>query len=752
MPFMRSGIDRSKEHARSYVNYSHHSLKLFWKYIKKHPASVVMCLVGALLVLLGLFFLWAATLPLPDLASLSQIQVDQSVKLYDRTGTVLLYDLTNNNIERTTVSLSQISPDIQDATIAIEDPTFYQNDGIDLKAILRSAVVDVLHLGATEGGSTITQQVIKNTVLTDDKSIARKIKEWILALKLTRVVSKQQILEIYLNQVPYGGPMYGVEEASETFFGVHASQVTLPEAAYLAALLEAPSYYSPYGNNKAALDARKNLVLQDMYTHGYITEQQEESAETTQVIFLPQKTSALLAPHFVFYVEQYLEQKYGEEALQTDGWTVITSLDANLQQQAESIVGAGALSNATKYNASNAGMIAIDPTNGQILVMVGSRNYFDTTIDGAYNVTLANRQPGSAFKPFVYAQAFTEGYTPDTVLWDVPTQFDTACSPTNFTNANGCYSPVNYDGLFRGPMTLRDAIAQSINVPSVKVLYLAGIPQSLELAKSMGITTLGPASQYGLTLVLGGGDVTLLQMTSAYGAFATNGVHYPTTPVLKIMDANGNVIEDDTQPTGTQVVGPQVAEEINDVLSDPVARAPLGENEYLYFPGYDVAVKTGTTDDFRDAWTIGYTPNLVVGIWAGNNNNTPMVRKVSGFIVGPMWNQFMQYALANRPTQYFTRETVNESGLKPIMQGDWDIPGADGMLHEILYWVDKNNPLGPAPTDPASDPQYNAWEIGLHLWLQQHPEFTVTSGSTGQVPTTTEIDQSQVPGAATNPQ
>ncbi len=502
----------------------------------------------------------------------------------------------------------------------------------------------------------------------------------------------------------------------------------------MAALLPAPSYYSPYGTHKAALDARKNLVLDMMYQHGYITAQERDAAKAEQVVFVPQQSSSIQAPHFVFYVQQYLEQKYGEDAIQTSGWKVTTTLDAGLQAQAEQIVSAGALTNATKFNASNAGLIALDPNNGQILTMVGSRNYFDNIIDGAYNVTLANRQPGSAFKPFAYAQAFAEGYTPSTVLWDVPTQFSTSCAGNNFSNVAPCYSPQNYDNKFRGPMTLRDAIAQSINVPSVKVLYLAGIADTLQLAKSMGISTLGDANQYGLTLVLGGGEVNLLEMSSAYGAFATDGTHYQPTAVLKIEDSNGAVIEDNSQTAGTQVLDPQVAEEINDILSDPVARAPLGENSLVSFPGYDVAVKTGTTNNYKDAWTIGYTPNLVVGIWAGNNDNTPMTHQVSGFIVGPMWHQFMAYALPTRPTQYFTRSTADTSGLKPILQGVWQIPGSDGALHEILYWLNKNDPTG-STTPDLNDSQYNLWETGLQAWIAKngYPAGYNTAATSTQV-------------------
>ncbi|MDE2213110.1 MAG: PBP1A family penicillin-binding protein [Patescibacteria group bacterium] len=730
------------------------SLRRIRRSLYIHRKAIILWTLGAILLLGGIFMVWVSTLKIPDLSSIENRKITQSLKIYDRTDTVLLYDL-NQNVDRTIVPLSQMSPNVQEATIAIEDPTFYENPGVDWASIARAALADITHFGAVEGGSTLTQQVVKQTILTDEKTLGRKIEEIIIALKLTRVLSKDQILELYLNQAPYGGEIYGVEAASETFFGVHASQLTLPEAAYLAAMLPAPTYYSPYGSNKAELDTRKNLVLEKMYEHGYITSAQRDAAEAQTVTFLPEQPNGIQAPHFVFYVEQYLEQKYGTDALQEGGWSVITTLDADLQEHAQEIVQQGALVNQTKFNASNAGLIAIDPTNGQILAMVGSRNYFDTSIDGNFNVTLAPRQPGSAFKPFAYAEAFEKGYTPDTVLFDIPTQFSTTCAVDNLTNTNGCYSPVNYDNKFRGPMTMRDAIAQSINVPSVEVLYLAGISNTLSLAKSMGITTLGDPNQYGLTLVLGGGEVTLLQMTSAYGAFATDGIHYPTTAVLKILDGQGNVIEDDTQPVGTDVMPQNIAEEINDVLSDPVARAPLGENEYLYFPGYEVAAKTGTTNNYRDAWTIGYTPNLVVGIWAGNNDNTPMTHNVSGFIVGPMWNQFMQYALPTRSNQTFTRSDINtEGGLKPVLQGVWQgdelTDNGTGVIcnvHNILYWLNKDDPNGPSPGPGSTDPQYPYWEAALQRWIAAGNGCT--PGSTVPV-TLAPASPSTLPGQATS--
>lgn len=705
------------------------------RFVRKHWRQITVWGAGAVFVLAGLLLLWASTLQLPDLASLETRRVEQSVKIYDRTGTVLLYDL-NPNVQRTVVPLSAISPYVQQATIAMEDPNFYTNIGIEPLAIVRAILTDiliVLHLqgGYTQGGSTLTQQVVKNSILTNDKTITRKLKEWVLAVKMTRVFSKDQILELYLNQSPYGGTLYGVEEASQTFFGKHASDLSLPEAAYLAAVLPAPTYYSPYGAHRADLDARKNLVLEKMFEHGYITAAQRDAAQAAQVTFLPPHDTSIAAPHFVFYVEQYLENKYGADALATGGWTVVTTLDADLQTHAEEIVKQNALANVDKYNASNMALTAVDPKTGQILAMVGSRNYFDTVIPGAYNVasTPPGRQPGSTFKPFVYAEAFTEGYTPDTVLFDVPTQFSTTCSPadTNSTNP-ACYSPGNYDNKFRGPMTLRDALAQSINVPAVKLLYLAGINNALTLAKSMGISTLGNANQYGLTLVLGGGEVTPLEMTDAYATFAANGMHYPTTAVLRIQDNSGNVIEDNSQPIGTQVLEPVVAQEINDVLSDRVARAPLGENSLFDFGNQDVAVKTGTTNDFRDAWTVGYTPDIAVGIWAGNNDNTPMVRKVSGFIVGPAWSSFMRYALTKYPNDPFTRSQYPVV-TKPALRGLWQVPGSDGSIHSILYWVNKSDPAGPSPADQSQDPQFNYWEYGVKQWAAKNGFSHIAPGS-----------------------
>ena len=715
-------------------------LRTFIRYARRNTKQVILWGLGGFLVFLGLVLVWAATLQLPDLASLQTRRVSQSVKLYDRTGTVLLYDLSQNT-QRTIVPLSAISPNLQHAIVSIEDPEFYTHGGIAPTAIARAIVTDILitlHLrgGYTQGGSTITQQVVKGTVLTNDKTITRKLKEWVLALKMERVLSKDQILELYLNQAPFGGKLYGVEEASMTFFGKHASDLSVPEAAYLAAVLPAPSRLSPYGSHLDQLETRKNLVLAEMYKHGYITDSELAEYKSAHVTFLPPKDTSIAAPHFVFYVQQYLEDKYGEDALLQGGWKVTTTLDADLQKKAEEVVQQNADSNKANFNASNMAMTALDPKTGQILVMVGSKNYFAEDIPGAYNVITSTpgRQPGSAFKPFVYAQAFSEGYSPDTVLFDLPTQFSTSCDPSdNHNSESPCYAPVNYDGNYRGPMSLRNALAQSINIPAVKLIYLVGISDSLKLAKAMGISTLGNPNQYGLTLVLGGGEVTPLEITSAYGTFAAEGMHYLPYSVLKVEDNQGNVIEENTQPVGNQVFDSYVADEINDVLSDPVARAPLGENNLFSFVGHDVAVKTGTTNDYRDAWTIGYTPDIVVGIWAGNNDNSPMVKKVSGFIVGPTWAQFMEYALTKFPSSAFSRGNY-PTPAKPALRGLWQVPGSDGSIHEILYWLSKGDPNGPQPQNPASDPQYNYWEYPVRAWAAQNSFNNIQPGTIDTTP------------------
>ncbi len=693
----------------------------------------------------GLVLLWIVTLKIPDLQSFDQRLIGQSTKIFDNTGKVLLYDL-GKEVRRTAVPLDQMPQSLKNATIAIEDKDFYTHNGVQISAIFRAIVTDVMTLKLSQGGSTITQQVVKNSLLTTDKRLARKVKEWVLALKLERQLDKDTILGLYLNNSPYGGTLYGAEEASQVFFGKHVSDLTVAESAYLAALPQAPTYYSPFGKHKAALEERKNLVLAKMKEYGYLDSDQYKAALAEHPVFQTQVSSGLKAPHFVMFVKEYLEEKYGPEVVDRQGLRVITTLDYPLQQSAEVLAKKYGLSNATEFNASNIGMVAIDPTNGQIRAMVGSRDYFDKAIEGNFNITTAHRQPGSSFKPIVYSVAFNKGYTPDTVVFDVKTEFNTSCSPEGvpLTQGANCYTPENYDSVYVGPITLRDALAQSRNIPAIKTLYLAGINDSLKLAKQMGITSLTTPDQYGLTLVLGGGEVSLLELTNAYGVFATQGDRNPYTAIMRVEDLEGNVLEEFATST-INVLSASTANKITDILSDNVARTPaFGANSPLNFPDRDVAVKTGTTNNYKDAWTIGYTPHIVVGAWAGNNDNTPMAHKISRYLIVPFWNAVMKEALKTVPVETFPAAEPTDQTLKPILRGEWQ---NGGDVHEILYYVNKNDPLGPSPSSPWTDSQFNLWEVPVRAWAASHgytfgppppPEFS-TSTDPFTIQTTTPI-------------
>lgn len=684
--------------------------------------ALILAILGVGLIVVGGVLLAVALTPVPGIESFAVRQVDQSTKIYDRTGQVLLYDY-NRDARRNVVRIPDISPNAINATIAIEDSSFYEHGGIRLSSIIRAVVADVVGGSLSQGGSTITQQVVKNTLLTNRKSVIRKIHEWVLAIKLEQSYSKEQILEIYLNNIPYGGTLYGIEAASESYFGIPAKDLSLAQSAYLAAMIPAPTYYSPYGEHKAMLEERKNLVLDRMRALEFISADAYETAKKETVLFASTGKNSISAPHFVFYVLAELEKQYGTKALMS-GLKVTTTLDADLEARAEAIVNKYALENEKKFKASNASLVAIDPSTGQILAMVGSRDFFDTKIDGQYNTALALRQPGSAMKPLIYSLALMRGYTRNTVVFDVPTQFSTACNPSDvYNNTPPCYAPSNYDGAFRGPMTLETALAQSINIPAIKVLYLSGIQNAINLAKSFGLTTLGNPDQYGLTLVLGGGEVRLLDLTGAYAAFGNDGVINTPVGILEIKDANGSVLKK-FSPEKRTVLPENVARDISAMLSNAYARIPsYSLNSPLSFPDYDVAVKTGTTNDTKDAWVVGYTPSIVLGVWTGNNDSSPMVKSVAGFIAAPMWHEAMEYALSKYPKTYFGEPSPVPDIVHPMLRGNWQIPDANGNIvpHSLLYWTDKNNPQGPAPTNPASDPQFTAWEYGISAWYASHP-------------------------------
>lgn len=679
---------------------------------KPRYSNRFLAVATAILFVLGMSILWVASLRIPALEDISERRIDQSMKIYDRTGEILLYD-TSRDTRRALVPFEDISPYAKAAAIAIEDKNFYSHNGFELSSFLRAVLVNLTTLSFSQGGSTITQQVVKNSILTKDKTPTRKLKELILAIKLEKVLTKDQILSLYLNEISYGGTIYGIEEAAKNFFGKTASSLTLAESAYLASLPKAPSYYSPYGSHQEELEARKNLVLQEMLANNFISEEELANAVNEKVEFKPrQNTGSIKAPHFVFFVIDQLAKKYGEDTIDNSGFKVITTLDYSIQQEAEAIAKKYGPINKERFNGENNAIVAIDPKTGDILAMVGSRDYFDKEIDGNFNAALGHRQPGSTFKPFVYSVLFNKGYTADTLLFDTKIQFSPACAPDNFTTDEICYSPGNYDDRFRGPVTIRAALAQSINIPAVEALYLAGIKNSVDLAKSLGIESLTELDDYGLSLVLGGGSVSLLDMTSAYSVFANDGIRNPYNPVLWVEDADGNIV-DRNSVSPRRVLSEQTARTISNILSDNAARTPAyGANSTLYVASRDVAVKTGTSNDYKDAWILGYTPNIVIGAWVGNNDNSPMEKKVAGLIVSPLWRELMDKVLPSLALESFIKpEQENPSLLKPILRGE-----SGGELHSILYWVNKDDPRGLIPQNPSDDPQFENWEYGVKLW------------------------------------
>lgn len=668
-----------------------------------------MLIAGSAVVL----FVFAIT-EVPSIENFEKREVSESTRIYDRTGEILLWEIHGEE-RRTVMPFDKISRHVKNATVAIEDDSFYSHPGFRPLSIVRALFVDLFQ-NKRQGGSTITQQLVKNTLLTPEQTLQRKLKEIIVAVKLETVYTKDEILNLYLNEIPYGTNAYGIEAASQTYFSKSSQDLTLTQAAYLAALPKAPSYYSPYGNHRDELEARKGLVLARMKDLGFLTNEEYESAKKEHVSFAPQKRLGLRAPHFVMYVREILNEEFGEDVVERGGLRVITTLDTKLQEKAEEIVGRRSKELEKNFNATNMGLVAIDPKTGRILAMVGSRDYFDTANEGNFNVTLAKRQPGSAFKPIVYATAFKKEFTPDTVIFDLETNFAAAGEP---------YVPQNFDEKFRGPVTMRQALAQSLNVPSVKTLYLAGLKDSIKTAQSMGISTLTDPQRYGLTLVLGGGEVTLLELSGAYGAFANQGTKADTHAIIEVRDRNDKVIKEENI-TSRRVLDEGIVNNINSILSDNEARAPsFGVNSPLAFEQGGVAVKTGTTNDYRDVWTIGYSPNIVVGAWAGNNNNASIAKNVAGFIIAPVWREYTDYALTLYPRYSFSSPPANNAA-KPVLRGIWKgsrvIGEGDGRpvipqeIHSILYWVDKDNPDGPVPGNPGSDPQFYNWEGPVLAW------------------------------------
>ncbi len=712
---------------------------------------VVIAGLGLISILiLSIVLAWISR-DLPDPNSLITREVPLTTRIYDRTGTHLLYEIHGNQ-NRTLIKIQDLPSYVPHATVAIEDKTFYTHHGVSWSGLLRAFIMSVIQQKQIQGTSTITQQLVKNAILTNERSISRKLKEILLSLQIERIFTKDQILQMYLNEVPYGSTIYGIESASKTYFGKSAKKLTIDEAALLAALPQAPDLYSPYGtgshgDNRKLLVGRQHYILDQMAEQGYITKQQAEDAKKVNTLkkLVPKKLGNISAPHFVMYVRSMLEEKYGQQYVETKGLKVITTLDWKKQQIAEDEIKKGVDARGKRYGFTNAALIAIDPKTGQILSMVGSKNFFDNANDGQVNVTLSPRQPGSSFKPIVYAAGFIKGYTPDMTLWDVDTTFK-----TDLKN----YEPKDYDLKEHGPVSVRKALQGSLNIPAVKMLYLVGVGRVLDFAEQLGYTTFKDRSRFGLSLVLGGGEVKLLEHANAYAAFANGGVQYPTSAILKIEDAHGKTLKEWKKPDGVQVMPPSVAATLSNILSDNNARAYVfGTHSHLILPGRTVAAKTGTTNDYRDAWTLGYTPSLVAGVWVGNNNDHAMKRGAEGSsVAAPIWQGFMSRALNGTKAESFPTPPVNNA-TKPILQGKASevqvkIDKSTGKLatdltplnlvemrtyheaHNILYYIDKDDPRGPRPTDPSRDPQYTNWESAVQSWVQRNNWYTTSTAPT----------------------
>jgi 1A family penicillin-binding protein len=664
-----------------------------------------LAFVGVSFMVAGFFYI---SKNLPDVTAFDNRKIAESSRIYDRTGEVLLYEIHGEE-KRSLIPFEEIPDLVKKATIAIEDAGFYEHSAFDWRGIFRAAIVNLKNLSIVQGGSTITQQLAKKAFLSDERTPIRKLKELILAFNLEKKYTKDRILGLYLNQIPYGVNAYGIASAARAYFGKQVKDLTLGEISILVSLPRGPSYYSPWGPNKDRLTGRQHLVLEKMKDLGYITDQQYENAINEEIKFAPQTTS-IKAAHFVMMVLAYLEKQYGTDFIQTGGLKIITTLDWNMQELAEKVVADGAKRNQELYGGTNAALIAEDATTGQILAHVGSRNYFDEEIDGNFDVASQGlRQPGSTIKPFAYLAAFKKGFTPDTIVFDLETEFDAT------KEEDKSYKPQNFDEVFIGPVKLKQALSQSRNVPAVKTMYLAGLDNVLRLVKDFGISTLTERSRYGLSLVLGGGEVKLTELVHAYAVLSQEGIKRKQSIILRIEDKNGGILEEYSN-SEKQVIDAQYVRLINDILSDTDLRRPLFANslDLTLVPNQEIALKTGTTNDYRDAWTVGYTPNYVIGVWAGNNDNKPMVKRGSSILAAvPIWSAFAKAALADKPLITFNKpDPVFVE--KPILRGEFII---NNQIHDILYYVDKNEPLGPPPQNPDADSQFKNWEEPVLAWL-----------------------------------
>ena len=721
----------AKLSARSYSKHpfleqSKFNKRRFWvRFFGLVSTAVFFSLIALIVLTIFSFVVFAKDLPSPN--KLTARDASLSTKIYDRNGK-LLYDIYGDK-NRALVNWNQLPLYVKEATISIEDKNFYKHKGFSAAGIVR-ALVNIFVFQKLQGGSTITQQVVKNTLLTPERTLTRKIKEFFLAIQVERKYTKDEILQIYLNEVPYGGTAWGIEAASQTYFGKDAKDLTLEEAVILAGFPQRPSFYSPYGSNPKAYVERAQDVARRMREDTYITREQEEQVkkEISNVKF-SSNDKGIKAPHFVFYVKDQLIKKYDEKFVEQGGLKVTTSLDLDLQEKVQKIV-TEEIAKLAEFKVGNGAAVVIDPKTGQILAMVGSKDYFVKDYDGQVNVAMSLRQPGSALKPFTYATAFKAGYTPAYTLMDVATEFPGGTGQPP-------YKPVNYDGKFRGPVQVRFALGNSINIPAVKMLGLVGVKNMLRTAYDSGVKSLEPTDEnlkrFGLAITLGGGEVRLLELADGYATFASGGTYHEPIAVLKVADRNNKTLEEVKEFKGKEVLGKDISFLIAHILSDNNARsAEFGSNSMLNVSGKTVAVKTGTTDDKRDNWAVGFTPSVVAGVWVGNNDNSPMNPKIASGVTGatPIWNRIMQAALEGKSNEGFAKPD-NVSALEVDAFGG-GLPCRD-FPKRSEYFIKGTEPTRDCfvqktldgkeyfvfvEFDPVSTDGKNRWQEGIDAWAQ----------------------------------
>ncbi|OGY15556.1 MAG: hypothetical protein A2784_01120 [Candidatus Chisholmbacteria bacterium RIFCSPHIGHO2_01_FULL_48_12] len=724
--------------------------------------TLLVSVVGSLAVSAVLFAWYAKDLPRPDKIVRRE---GFATRIFDRNGE-LLYDVFGDQ-RRTSVSFDQIPEHLRQATVAIEDKDFYKHQGFDPKGILRAAV-NIVFRGKLQGGSTLTQQLVKNVLLTSERRLGRKIKEFILAVQIEKKFNKDEILQMYLNEAPYGGTAWGVESAAETYFGKKVGDLSVVEAAILAGMPQRPSAYSPFGTNPKAYIGRTEQVLRRMREDGYISKLAEEQArsELAKIQFAPQD-EGIKAPHFVMYVKDQLEQMFGEALVEGGGLQVVTSLDWPLQEVAQDSV-SEEIAKVESVEITNGAALVEDANNGEILAMVGSKDFFAQDYEGQVNVVLSKRQPGSAIKPVTYLAAFRKGFTPASVVMDVRTEF-----PSGVVGEPD-YAPENYDGKYHGPLQLRFALGSSINIPAVKVLAMVGLKDMLQVAYDLGFTTLEPTPELmkrvGLSVTLGGGEVRLLDMVSAYGSVANGGRKIEPVAILRVTDREGKVLFEHKSVEGRRVVSEQEAFLVNHILSDNNARLiTFGENSLIHIRGRSIAVKTGTTNDQRDNWTAGWTRDSVVGVWVGNNDNHPMKQVASGVSgAAPIWRRIFLEVLKRRPDQAFSVPAGVTAQLVDTVSG-W--PAHHGFPARSEYFIDGTLPVDEDPihpmlavckasgklatevdiakgdyeekeyfvfkeTDPLSSDGRNWWQEGIDAWI-------ATQADSRYHPPTEKCDQNE---------